>query len=354
MNEKEKRKMEEKIVTQITNTTSIKQVALNDKVCVGCNNCGSCCMNTAIKLSALDIYRMAQVLDKQTIVDNVTFYFGENSHLPIVGILSNERSGLCPLLKANNEGDYVCILGDNKPLTCVHPFVAIGIELQNNEFDFIPFDQEVPKFDIDKYIQDCDVTKSILYFLEERNQECSSKCKKEKLVSEYLSDRIKYDKEQNLANIAAMLISRYVNVYEFTRILYLSEHSKANVKDMGFLFEDKISSYDKIIRSIFLDAYFYTDVEKPFIEQTIEHIHYLEDKKYPLLRILYKYFYKVLDPGRVTLQSILNTEDEELAQERFDNFFMKNSDAIQNRLCSYMILNMMKEVEQLNIKTGKE
>lgn len=337
-------------IAEMTKSKHPKEVQLTDTICVGCDNCGSCCINTEMKLTALDIYRIAKKVGIKTLTKELTFYFGDRSHLPIVGLFSSKRTSLCPFLKDTNDGDYQCSLGDAKPITCTHPFVAVGTAFNGKEFGFVPFDETVPKFDIDKYLQDYNISHNALYFIHERNDSCKAKNKKDMLVSDYLSERIKYDKEQSVASIISMLICKYVNVYELTRLLYLSEHSTVNKQELKSFFGE-VSSYEKITRSLFSDIYFYTDIDsdESFMEQSIKHIHYLENKKYPLLRLLYKYFLVVFDPGKVTLQEILNTDDFDLAQERFDNYFSSNIEAIKMRFYRDMLPNMTKEMKDLKI-----
>lgn len=340
---------EQSIISDITNSKSPKAVKINDTIKVGCGNCGNCCMGTSTRLSAFDIYRIANKVGEEEVLKHATFYFGETSHLPIIGLFSSEQSSMCPYLIDNNNGDYICTLEDVKPLTCIHPFVAIGTKFAKGEFNFVPFDQEVKKIDIDEYLKEHSISNSILYYLEDHNAHCPSKVKKEMLVSEYLSDRIKYDTENNLATIVSMLLSKYVEVDKFTRLLYLSEHSSIKNKGLQNLFKPiDMDSYDRIVRSIFTDSYLYTNIHssKSFIEQTIEHIHYLEGFKYPMLRILYKYLYKVFDPSFVIMDEILKTDDDELAQERFDNYFSAHAQEIEQRFYDSME-HMLEEIKGL-------
>lgn len=349
---------EESIISGITSSKSPKKVNIDDTIEVGCGNCGNCCMNTSVRLSAFDIYRIANKVGEEEALKHTTFYFGENSHLPIIGLPSSEQTHICPYLIDNNNGDYICTLEDAKPLTCIHPFVAIGTKFGKDEFDFVPFDQEVEKIDIDRYLKEHNISNNCLYYLEDHNVNCPSKVKKEMLVSEYLSDRMKYDTENNLANIVLMLLSRYIEIDKFTRLLYLSENSSVKNDKLQDLFEPiDMDSYQKITKSIFADAYLYADIHSPksFTEQTIEHIHYLEDLKYPTLRILYKYLYNVFDPSFVILDEILKTDDDKLAQERFDNYCSVHIQEINQRFHKNMKV-MSEEVRDIikNAKKEKE
>lgn len=342
-------KEEENIISNITSSKSPKAVNINDTIEVGCGHCGNCCMNTSVRLSAFDIYRMAIKVGEKEVLKYTTFYFGENSHLPIIGLPSSEQTKICPYLIDNNNGDYICTLEDAKPLTCIHPFIAIGTKFGKNEFNFVPFDQEVEKIDIDKYLKEHSISNNILYYLEDHSANCPSKVKKEMLVSKYLSDRIKYDTENNLANIVLMLLSKYIEIDKFTRLLYLSEHSSIKNKNLQNLFKPlDMDSYDRVVRSIFTDSYLYTDTNssKSFTEQTIEHIHYLEGFKYPMLRILYKYLYEVFDPSFIILDEILKTDEDKLAQERFDNYFSAHAQEIEQRFYDCME-PMIEEVKSL-------
>lgn len=337
------------IIAEMTSSTNPREVSLNDTILVGCNGCGNCCMNAQMRLNAFDIYNIVKKVGMKKASDHMAFYFGDNSHLPIIGLFASKETNMCPYLQATNDGDYKCILEDSKPSTCTHPFVAIGTKFTQSEFNFVPLDQKVQSFDIEQYLKDYDISKNIFYYVEDRSNQCPSTCKKNVLVSDYMSDRIKYSREHNLAIITSMLLSKYIKVNELTRLLYLADNSKENKHIKSFLGE--MSSYDKITRSMFIDAYLYTDIEssKSFEEQTIEHIKYLEKKKYPVLRLLYKYFYVVFDPGHVTLESILNTDDIDLAQERFDNYFASNVEQIKDRFYNQMIVEMAKEMKELNL-----
>ena len=340
----------QQFVAEMSNTKTPKEVKSTDVIHVGCDNCGSCCIDTTMKLSAFDIYRIAKKTGMKETADNMTFYFGDISHLPIIGLFASENNHMCPYLKATNSGDYECVLGDDKPSACTHPFIALGIMFNQQEFNFVPLDQQVPKMDIEKFLSDHDIDKTLKYYLTERSCACHASNKKDMTVMEYMQYRKKYDREQNLSTLVSMLINRYIDVYKFTRLLYLADHSSVNEKSMKSLFGE-LSSYDKITRAMFSDAYLYTDIDsdKSFEEQTIAHIHYLEDKKYPLLRLLYKYLFRVFDPSNVFLNEILETDDVELAQERFDNYFSSNLENIKKHFYTDMMPNMVKEMKEMNI-----
>lgn len=340
---------EKSFIAEVANSTNLREVSLNDTILVGCDGCGSCCMNAQIQLNAFDMYNIAKKVGMEKALDPMELYFGDNSHLPIIGLFASKETNMCPYLKATNDGDYQCILEDNKPSTCTHPFIALGTKFTQKEFDFVPLDQKVQPFDIEQYLKEHDTSKNMFYYIKDRSDKCPSTCKKDVLVSDYMSDRIKYNREHNLAIITSMLINRYIRVGELTRLLYLADNSKNNKNISSFL--SGVSSSDKVIRSMFGDAYFYTDIEssKSFEEQTIEHIKYLEEKKYPALRMLYKYFYIVFDPSHTILENILNTDDIDLAQERFDNYFASNIEQIQDRFYNQAVTGMAKEKKELNL-----
>jgi len=340
---------EKSFIAEVANSTNLREVSLNDTILVGCDGCGSCCMNAQMQLNAFDMYNIAKKVGMEKALDSMELYFGDGSHLPIIGLFASKETNMCPYLQATNDGDYKCILEDNKPSTCTHPFVAMGIKFAQKEFDFVPLDQKVQPFDIEQYLKDHDTSKNMFYYIEDRSNKCPSTCKKNVLVSDYMSDRIKCNREYNLAIITSMLINRYIRVGELTRLLYLADNSKNNKNISSFL--SGVSSSDKVIRSMFADAYFYTDIEssKSFEEQTIEHIKYLEEKKYPALRMLYKYFYIVFDPSHTILENILNTDDIDLAQERFDNYFASNIEQIKDRFYNQAVTGMAKEKKELNL-----
>jgi uncharacterized pyridoxamine 5'-phosphate oxidase family protein len=325
-----------------------KKVTLKDTISVGCNGCGDCCISSQFRTNAFDIYRLAKVLGKDKTMDALDLYFGEKSGMPTVSLETNVKNTfgkqLCKFSTMNKNGDCVCSLGEYMPVICSHPFIAIAICF-DDVFNFVPLDQEVPKINIDDYLAKHSIENEHLYFLDENNSKCHSTCKKNITVEQYLSKRIKYNKEICLANICEMLLMKYIKVDEFMKIIYLADHSKLNQEDDALL--DKFN-YNDIEIALFGSAYFYTDVDSKtsFVEQTLKHIKHLEEKKYPVLRLLYKYLYRVYDPSMVIMKDILREKDINLAQDRFDNYFKNHYDEIAYRIHNDLLINLPKEAEQ--------
>lgn len=348
---------EQDVIRNVTNTDDIVKVTLDDKICVGCNHCGNCCINTQVRLTAYDLYQMNHKFKVQEILDKVTLYFGDESHLPLVGLFSSEESGLCPFLQSDLNGDFQCILEDKQPSTCFHPFVAIATQFEGKEFSLVPFDEEVQPFDIEAYLNDNSIENSTLYYLKDRNNSCKSNCKSDITVREYLSPRLGDQNERNLAMVIPMLYLKYFDIHMLTKILHLSENSKVNGPfDDLFKGDSKLS---QITKNLFTEAYFYMDdpseEEKPFLEQTIDQIHRLETKILPKYRILYKYLLKVFRaPDEDEFDKIIAEENYTTAQKMFDKYFMDNIDEIKERFAVDMMPNMTRELKNLLRKLEEE
>ena len=327
------------------NEDDIKIVSLKDSIPIGCNGCGDCCINSVTKLTSFDLYRMSQVMPKEEVVKNVKITMGYNSGLPVVCI--REKNGQCPFLRATNNGSFECKLGENKPLVCNGQFVAVATTL-SNVVNFTPFDKEVPPLEIERFLDENKIEKKTMAFLEGRmNGRCHCKNKKDILVEEYLGNRVRYDKENNLANFLTMMLNKFIDGKKFFKILYMADHSKCNmVADLfGKGDKDKDFSYDRLSRNIILDTYFYFDPDKPFVEQALNQIYKLHKKTFPTLRILYKGLLSVYDVDG-SFSEILEIEEDELAQERFDNYFSTNISIIHKNFMDKCIV-MLEEMKTL-------
>lgn len=340
---------EHDVIKDMTNSTDIQEVELDDTISVGCDHCGSCCMNSQVRLTAYDLDRMANVYDVKDIVDDITLYYGDNSHLPIVGLFSSEQSGLCPYLQSDLNGDFQCTLGEYKPSICCHPFVAIATQLDHEAFEFVPFDEEVEDFNIEEFLEHNRIGNNKLYYIKERSDACKSKCKKEVTVRDYISPKFKDEDARNLAALVPMLYSKYFDVKIMTKILHLAENSKVNGPlDDLFKGDSKLSQLSK---TLFTEAYFYMeDPDKckcSFYEQTMKQIHKLEHKLLPKYRILYKYLLKVFgEPDQEEFNNIMNEDDYNVAQKMFDKYFYDHLEEIKDLFFKEMIPNMTRELKE--------
>lgn len=342
---------EEEAVKSISHSNNISQVDLDDVICVGCNHCGSCCMNTQTRLNAYDIYQINKIIPStREIIDNLTLYYGDETGLPIIGLFSSKESGLCPYLQSDINGDFQCILGDKKPSVCFHPFVAIATKFKKREFDFVPFDEKVPSLDIESYLKDNRIENNTLYYIEDGNNACKADCKSEMTVREYLSGRLADQDERNLATIIPMLFCKYFDVNKLMKILRLAENSAINSIIDDVLKNDK--KLGKISKNLFYEAYFYADdpreEKESFLEQTIKQIHRLEETVLPRYRILYKYLINVFEtPDKDAFDDIIEEEDYDASQKMFDKYFTEHTDEIKELFVLDMLPNMARELEML-------
>ena len=58
---------EQDVIRSMTNADDIVQVTLDDKICVGCNHCGNCCINTQVRLTAYDLYQIVTTIPNPAI-----------------------------------------------------------------------------------------------------------------------------------------------------------------------------------------------------------------------------------------------------------------------------------------------
>lgn len=82
-----------------------------------CKMCGSCCRKRSepIILTGLDIFRVAQALDKpigEVLEKHTEFVLGRDSHLPIF-VLKERLDGSCSLLRKGK-----CMVQHKKPVVC--------------------------------------------------------------------------------------------------------------------------------------------------------------------------------------------------------------------------------------------
>jgi hypothetical protein len=220
-----------------------------------------------------------------------------------------------------------------------------------DEFALVPFDQNVTPFDIDDYLSRNRIENSKLFFLKDRNDQCSSNCKEDIKVLDYLSPRLGDQAERNLSTAVPMLYMRYFDVGTLTKILHLSENSKINDQLLSDTIKKASSKLDKISKNLFAQAYFYIDPDsdESFMEQTVKHIRNLESGMLPRYRILYKYLLKVFrTPDETAFDEIMNEKDMRKSQEMFDKYFQDNIDKIKFVFFVDMVPSMAKELKELS------
>ena len=330
-------------------------VTLTDKIEVGCDNCGDCCMNSQTRLNAFDVYNILKHKSVKDLMQNIIMYYGDSSGLPLIMI--EDRTATCPFLHANNNGDFVCELGEDKPMICNAPFVAIITKIDNNTknkenmFTTIPFDTEIEPIDIKQYLENCRITNNDLVYMRGRNCKTCHSNKSEVVVSDYISKRIQYEDEYNIANLISMLLMRYINVQEFMRLLMLAEHSKINILDTltGKNINKGKNHHDMMGSMFFTHAYLYADPEKTndFMKTSLEQLDLLQNTVYPRVRLLYEYIYKVFDPKIETLKKILHIDDEKECQKQFDTYYQEHIKEISERFVTTMpeMLERIKKME---------
>ena len=327
-------------VSEITNDNNPQEIKLTDKIEYKCSHCGNCCINSQSRLLSFDIYNMQKYYKPEWIIDRLDFYHGNESYFPLV-MIKNNKNGMCPFLK-NANGDFICSLKNDKPLMCSHPFIAIGTTY-NNEFSFVPIGEKVKKTDVNKFVKENAIQNSQLYLLKEvQERQCPTKKKEEILLSEHLKDRILHDEEMTLSSLPLLLLQKYIDMKMFTKIIYLSENTKLEVD----LANQSSNMYSRILKSLYNGIYLFANPDKPFKEQILKQIENLEDKVFPTLRILYEHLFNVYNVSDTILYDIINLEDEELAQERFDSYFMNHREEIKERFIKEAV-EMMIEMQKI-------
>ena len=325
-------------LSNITHTEEFKKVSMSDKIKVGCNHCGNCCMSSQTRVNAFDIYNISKALGKKKI-EGLELSFSNVAYIPMATLTPIKVNGRskCAYLKANNNGDFECILGDNKPTECTHNFLAVATCMENI-CNFVPLGQEVPKEDVDKVIDMIDINKSQFYYLPGLHSK-ACKVNNEVTVSDYLDSCIKHHKENALANFIPVLLNKYVKLEELIKIIALSENSSVNNDKTMDL--STALNYEKISKTIFINTYFYfdTDSKESFLDQTIKHIKYLEEKKYPVLRLLYESLLELYNFDSNTLNTMMNS-DLEKAQKMFDEHFIKHREDIKNKFFNEIAFKM--------------
>jgi hypothetical protein len=128
------------------------------------------------------------------------------------------------------------------------------------------------------------------------------------------------------------LLNKYVNFKGLERLLLLSNLSSLNNET-----DEEGISYNKIMQVIFEKTYYWifdyleAGDDRPYIELIKEQIKENEEKIYPRIRELAKSLRRIYacDKYYDILDSIIDCDDEKLAQERFDNYFEQHKEEIR-------------------------
>ena len=322
-------------------------VSLSDKICTGCNGCGDCCISAQVKLNAFDIYNMLKHTNQDDLSKKMVFYFGDNSYLPLIILKNDPGNNFCPFIK-NINGDFECILGDDKPTCCYNNFLAISFKF--DDLSFIPIGDEIKPIDIDKLYENHRVKDSMIIHLKDRNKKKCHAPKEEITVEEFLKVRLDTEKERLLATILPLLLNKYIEVEKFHMMIYLSEHSKVNNKNpFNRIFSGKNNeTYDKIMKSMFLELYLFADPEseEDFMTQIKKHIEHLEKSYFLYLRVLYKYLLKVFDPNDYLFNELCKLDDMDMRQERYDSYCEEHVMEISERFIENAG-NLIKEIKEV-------
>ena len=316
------------------NSNELVNVSLIDKIDIGCNYCGNCCINSQTRLNALDVYIMLQKISMEELMKYTESYFESKMGIPSLTIL-NKKSGMCSFLQ-NIDGDFKCSLEDHRPLICNYPFVGIGTAFEENNLSFVEFGQKVPKVNIEDIINREDYKDNIIFF-KERCKRCTAP-KQSITIEEYIKKRKDFYKEYNLANYINIFGIRYIDFNKLNVLLNLAEKSKVNFLSTENSNGDKIKKSKKIAFTIMMNTLFYPDPEKDFLKQSIEQFNYLQDKVYPTLRELYEALLYIFDGHDGTFDKIyeLYKEDRQTAQEKFDYHYLKNLSLVTERVYKRM------------------
>lgn len=333
--------------------TDPQKIQLTDTIDAGCNNCGKCCINKNTPLTSLDIYHMRlSGLSKKEIIKNVNFYFGDNSHMP-QAVLKNESS-LCPMLKVKN-GDFICKLGEHKPIMCDTQFIGIAMIANINKKAqkgiFTPLDQEVDVLGPEEFIEKTRIKNTSLYYVKDQY---SCKAPKEmKTVEEYMKRRIDEEEEESIAHYIPELFATYVDSKEFLHLMMLSDMSKVNnISDKSTL-KDSIMQFYSIV---FNACFTFPEPDKPYKEQALKKIEDLTSVTLPAIRTLYKYLLKVFDADE-DFKNILNgKEDFEKVSLLFDQYYMKKRTIISKNMIVYgtQMVEEMEKIMSINDEERKE
>lgn len=338
------------IIENFVKEENTQLVSLSDKICVGCNGCGDCCISAQVKVSAYDIYNMLKYMPQRELSDNLVFYFGDGSHLPLI-MLKNKSNDLCPFVK-NINGDFECTLGDDKPTICYNNFIAISMKFDN--LSFVPFDQEVQPLDIDKICEEYKIENNTIIYLKDRNEKKCPAPKTEKTVKEYIKGRLIDEKERLLATVLPILLNKYIEPEKFQLMIYLSEHSKLRMDNpFSHVFSGKDNeTYDKIMKSMFLELYLFADPEEneDFMTQIKNQIKHLEKGYFSKLRVLYKYLLKVFDPNNYLFNELCKLDDIDKKQEMYDKYCETHMKEISQRFLDNAV-DMLTELSKI---VGKE
>ena len=341
---------------------TVQYAELDDKILVGCDNCGKCCINANLNLNAYDLCRMSRSFkDEKELQATLDVTFSKYGFEPIV-VNKNE---LCIHGKIQNNGDIKCSLEDNKPYVCNTPFLArthaFSMDSKDNVWGLVPLDKDIKPIDNVEYYINKTVTKYVV--VEEGIEHCNCLNKKEITVREYIGeDAIKNNKNTVAAFLLKILPSRYVNMARLMNIVLLSEHSKIN-KDDDQNVNDVCSKVIKFLTHLAIEIYFYGCMNKnvksdeDFYKETLKQFDNLQKDTLPKLRILYKYLEKVFSAGdEDEFNDIIDSDTiciGDRIQARFDKYYKKYESEISSMFIS-IIPSMMTELFKASGKTMED
>lgn len=338
-NEKVKKRVEE--LLKKAQHEDVTKVELDDKVECGCIGCGDCCRCVEFNINSFDLYRMYNKFSDNTKMRDKIIH---NSSINIIREHSNAnelyipviqysfRNSKCVFLKMGN-GRYVCELGDAKPIICTFKHFAVSycISSKNDLIKFVPYDvndKDISKIDLDEFIKNHRDNSMVFY----TPKNCKGMSTKESSVKDCVSERLKYVDEINLTRLNVELLNKYVDFKGLERLLLLSNLSSLNNET-----NEEEFSYNKIMQVIFEKTYYWifdyleAGDDRPYIELIKEQIKKNEENIYPRIRQLAKSLRRIYacDKYYDILDSIIDCDDEKLAQERFDNYFEQHKEEIR-------------------------
>lgn len=338
-------------IGEMLNEKHPKEVTLDDKILIGCNNCGSCCINTDVILNAFDFYNIVRSgIELQDFIKDCNTLIGKNSGIPIITI-KNKKNGCCPFLK-NHKEELVCSLGSNKPMTCDNMFMAIGKCFQTNDFKYHKELKDIEKIDIDKIIKNGKMENQHMFFMNDINERmCECKDKREVYVRDYLYRRILHEDECSIVSIIPLLTIKYFDANKMFVFVKLAEESKVNSLDYLLISNKDQNSekiYTKLINSVFSRLYFYFDPKSDvsFMDQTIEHLNFLQDTYFPAIKVLYENLISLIDEDVLNRIISIYDRDPKEAQNEFDIYYARNIKEISERFVKQLPI-MAEEIKKI-------
>ena len=338
-------------IGEMLNEKHPKELTLDDKILIGCNNCGNCCINTNVILNAYDFYNIVRSgIELQDFIKDCDTFIGENSGVPMITI-KNKKNGYCPFLK-NHKEELVCSLGPSKPMTCDNMFVAVGKCFQADDLKYHKELKDIEKIDIDEIVKDGKIENQHIFFMSDINERmCEYKEKKEVYVRDYLYRRILHEDECSVASIIPLLTTKYFDTNRMFVFIKLAEESKVNSLDYLLISNKDQNSekiYARLINSVFSRLYFYFDPKSDvsFMDQTIEHLNFLQDTYFPAVKVLYENLISLIDKDILDNIISIYDRDPKEAQNEFDIYYARNIKEISERFVKQLLI-MAEEVKKI-------